>query len=155
MLDRRKQIKKRVELCFALLKDFLEISKIEQQLNLSRTHYQQYLCFVKYKYFYIWKLIYNNQIIGFIYLQGDKSESEILSLGIKKDFQRLGFGKFLICFLIKKGFKNIFLEVSKRNISAIKFYQSQGFKKISIRKKYYKTNNNQRVDAFVMNLTIF
>ena len=87
-------------------------------------------------------------------LKGDKIDSEILSIGVKKNFQGLGVGKKTIKFLIKKGFKNIFLEVSEKNTKAINFYYSVGFKKIEIRKKYYKINRIKPENAQILNLTI-
>ena len=42
--------------------------------------------------------------------------------------------------------KKIFLEVSVENTQAINFYLKNGFKKIGIRKAYYKVKK-QRIDA--------
>jgi len=40
-----------------------------------------------------------------------------------------------------KGVKNITLEVRESNIGAIKFYENLGFRRVSIRKNYYKDEN--------------
>ena len=53
-------------------------------------------------------------------------------------------------FIIKKNYKNIFLEVSLSNSKALNFYKSLGFKKISIRKNYYSSVKNQN-DALILN----
>ena len=54
----------------------------------------------------------------------------------------------LIIYKIKRlsDIRKIFLEVSVGNTQAINFYLKNGFKKIGIRKGYYK-GNNQRTDA--------
>ena len=48
--------------------------------------------------------------------------------------------------LKKLNIKKIFLEVSVQNSHAINFYLKNGFKKIGIRKDYYKINK-QKIDA--------
>ena len=99
---------------------------------------------------FVLKVISSNQLIGFVELQGDLEETEIITLGIKKNFQNQGYGKQLINFIIKKNYKNIFLEVSLSNLKALNFYKSLGFKRISIRKNYYRSVKNQN-DAFILN----
>ena len=42
----------------------------------------------------------------------------------------------------------IFLEVSEKNLFAIKLYEKVNFKRISIRKKYYKDDTNALIYKF-------
>ena len=51
------------------------------------------------------------------------------------------------------GCLRIFLEVRKSNLTAISLYQKRGFKKLSIRKNYYKLDKS-REDAIVMSKNI-
>lgn len=63
----------------------------------------------------------------------------------KKEFKRNGIASSLLLKLIEysknKNIENIFLEVRKSNLSAIKLYEKFGFKQISTRKNYYSDNN--------------
>jgi len=146
--------KNKIIFVIASLNDLNVINKIEKELKFNLTTLKQFNFLFDNQVSYLWKILYKNEIIGFIQLKGDKIESEILSIGVKKNFQGLGVGKKTIKFLIKKGFKNIFLEVSEKNTKAINFYYSVGFKKIEIRKKYYKINRIKPENAQILNLTI-
>ena len=94
----------------------------------------------------IWK-ISNQKIIGFAIFYHVRDEIEIIQFGIMKSCQRKNYGS-LIFKEIKKlnGIRKIFLEVSAENTQAINFYLKNGFKKIGIRKAYYK-DNKKRTDA--------
>ena len=72
-------------------------------------------------------------------------------MGVKKKYQNLGLGKKLFDYIVEKGYRNIFLEVSNLNKGAIKFYYKIGFKKISSRKNYYVNNKKEKEDALLMN----
>ena len=134
--------------------DLKFINKIESELELQLTSIHRFNFIVDNQFSYFWKILFLNKIIGVVQLQGDIIEAEILSIGIKKNFQRLGIGEKTINFLICKGFKNIFLEVSEKNSKAIKFYNSVGFKKIASRKNYYKINKKKPENAQIFNLKI-
>ena len=94
----------------------------------------------------IWK-VSTQKIIGFVSFIHVKDEIEIVQICIIKSCQRKNYGSLIIN-KIKKldNIKKIFLEVSVENSQAIKFYLKNGFKKIGIRKDYYK-GNNKRIDA--------
>ena len=94
----------------------------------------------------IWK-VSTQKIIGFVSFIHVKDEIEIVQICIIKSCQRKNYGSLIIN-KIKKldNIKKIFLEVSIENSQAIKFYLKNGFKKIGIRKDYYK-GNNKRIDA--------
>ena len=77
--------------------------------------------------------------------------ADILNIGINPNNQRKGYGSLLMSYLYKE-LKNrlieeVFLEVRESNQSAISFYSNQGFKEISIRKNYYKSNSNKLSSA--------
>ena len=48
---------------------------------------------------------------------------------------------------------NIFLEVRKSNLSAIKLYEKNGFNEIGIRNNYYR-NKGAKEDAILMGLVL-
>ena len=94
----------------------------------------------------IWK-ISTRKIIGFVCFYHVKDEIEIIQIGIIKSCQRKNYGSSIINKIKKlNDVKKIFLEVSVENFQAINFYLKNGFKKIGIRKNYYK-GNKKRVDA--------
>ena len=94
----------------------------------------------------IWK-ISTQKIIGFVIFYHIKDEIEIIQIGIIKSCQRKNYGSLIINKIKKlKDLRKIFLEVSVKNTQAIDFYLKNGFKKIGIRKGYYKVNK-QRIDA--------
>ena len=94
----------------------------------------------------IWK-ISDQIIVGFIIFYHVKDEIEIIKIGIMKPCQRKNYGSLIINKIKKlNNIKKIFLEVSFENTQAINFYLKNGFKKIGIRKAYYKVNK-QRKDA--------
>lgn len=94
----------------------------------------------------IWK-ISDQIIIGFVIFYHVIDEIEIIKIGIIKSYQRKNYGSSIINKIKKvNDIRKIFLEVSFENTQAIKFYLKNGFRKIGIRKAYYKINK-QRVDA--------
>ena len=80
-------------------------------------------------------------------------QADIISFIIKKEFRRKKYGTILftrfVNYLKTKGVERIFLEVSKKNIPALKFYFCIGFERVGYRKNYYK-NINGNVDADVL-----
>ena len=94
----------------------------------------------------IWKISFR-KIIGFAIFYHVKDEIEIIQIAIIKSCQRKNYGSLLVNKIKKiKDIRKIFLEVSVENTQAINFYLKNGFKKIGIRKAYYKVNK-QRIDA--------
>ena len=95
----------------------------------------------------------NSKIIGFAGIKVTVPDCDIMNIVVKKDFRNQGIGSLLLKELINLSkslnVKNLFLEVNERNTPAISLYNKFGFKKISIRKNYYKNNN-----AIVMRLDL-
>ncbi len=94
----------------------------------------------------IWK-IEKTKIIGFVYFFHVKDEIEIIKICIKKSQQNKNYGSLLIDEIKKLKIKRIFLEVSIENINAINFYLKNGFQRIGVRKGYYVSQKNSRIDA--------
>ena len=100
--------------------------------------------------FYIAK--YNNNIIGYIIAKISIYETHILNLTISKNFRSNGIASQLLemvfakCFIMNS--LNLYLETRVDNIPAIHLYEKHGFRRIAIRKDYYKTPDG-REDAIV------
>lgn len=93
------------------------------------------------------------EVSGFAIQSIAIDESHLLNIGIKKKYRRKGFGEEIlnqiILFSKVMGCKKIFLEVRISNIRAIKLYEKEGFRKVDIRKNYYKLREG-REDALIM-----
>ena len=92
-------------------------------------------------------------LIGYILAKIALDQADIISFIIKKEFRRKKYGTILFArfvnYLKTKGVERIFLEVSKKNIPALKFYFCIGFERVGYRQNYYK-NINGNVDAEVL-----
>ena len=126
--------------------DLLKLIEIEKDVF---DYYATIEDFINYFYedtIKIWK-ISDQIIVGYVIFYHIRDEIEIIKLGIMKSCQRKNYGS-LIMNKIKKlnHIRKIFLEVSFENTQAINFYLKNGFKKIGVRKAYYKLNN-QKIDA--------
>ena len=101
----------------------------------------------------------NNQIIGFLMTMPAIDSADILNISINKSYQRKGYGKKLLHYLIKelrdRMIRQLILEVRVSNQAAITFYLEYGFEEISLRKNYYMINSkdpNQKEDGIIMRL---
>ena len=101
----------------------------------------------------------NNQIVGFVMAMPALDTADILNISINKDYQRKGYGKKLLHYLIKelrdRMIRQLILEVRVSNQAAITFYLEYGFEEISLRKNYYMINSkdpNQKEDGIIMRL---
>tara|TARA_B100001741_G_C16443911_1_gene546992 strand:- start:105 stop:572 length:468 start_codon:yes stop_codon:yes gene_type:complete len=147
-------LKNRVNFEIANSKDLNLINEIESELKLQLTSLSRLNFILNNHFSFLWKIVYQRDLIGFIQILGDFIESEIISIGVTKKFQRQGIGKKVIKFLNNKGFNNIFLEVSEKNTKALNFYYSMGFKMIEIREKYYRIDKKKPENAIILNLKI-
>ncbi len=95
---------------------------------------------------------YNNVIIGYIIAKISSHETHILNLTVSKYYRKNGIATELLEMIIAKCFilnsLDIYLETRVDNIAAINLYEKHGFRRISIRKNYYKTSTG-REDAIV------
>ena len=78
-------------------------------------------------------------------------EGEIYRVAVLPEYRQRGIGYRLLDFAAKtsrgNGLEVLFLEVRSSNLPAIALYRAYGFKKIGMRKNYYK---NPTDDAIVM-----
>ena len=91
--------------------------------------------------------------MGYILAKIALDQADVISFIIKKEFRRKKYGTILFTkfanYLKTKGVERIFLEVSKKNVPALKFYFGFGFECVGCRQNYYK-NKNGNVDAEVL-----
>ena len=126
--------------------DLLNLIEIDKDIFDYSTSIKEFENYFKEDIIKIWK-ISNQKIIGFVIFYHVRDEIEIIKMGIMKSCQRKNYGSLIVNKIKKlKDIRKIFLEVSVENTQAINFYLKNGFKKIGIRKAYYKVNN-QRIDA--------
>ena len=126
--------------------DLLKLTEIDKDIfnySVSKKDFENYF---KEDTIKIWK-ISTQKIIGFVIFYHVRDEIEIIQIGIMKSCQRKNYGSLIVNKIKKlKDIRKIFLEVSVENTQAINFYLKNGFKKIGIRKAYYRVNK-QRIDA--------
>lgn len=85
------------------------------------------------------------EIIGFAGILIVLDEAEITNIVIKKAYRNLGLSKLFIDKIIRYCSNNniakIHLEVNSSNLVAINLYKHFGFKKVGLRKNYYKNGD--------------
>ena len=131
------------------VKDLPKINELENQLNLNKTKFNFFNQTLSNENIKFIKLVLENKIIGFLQFSLNKSDCDIISIGVIQKFQKMGHGKLLIEYLKNLNLNNIFVEVSTNNKNAIRFYYRLNFLKIGLRKNYYK---KQRSDALLLKL---
>ena len=98
---------------------------------------------------YVYEL--EDEIVGFILADVFDDRSEIIDVSVALLYRNRKIGDLLVKKIIdissSKGCDNITLEVKTNNEPAIKLYKNNGFKIISVRKKYY---SNGTIDAYLM-----
>lgn len=93
-------------------------------------------------------LVYKNDkdLLGYIIFWITFDSATICKIGVNKNYQKLGIGSKLLTEsekIIKEvGAEFYTLEVRESNINAIKFYEKNGFKKITTKKNYYSNGEN-------------
>ena len=133
-----------INICEATPKDLKALSLIEQQLSNRILSDSSIIEMLSSQSSTIFVAKHLNNIIGYIAFDILVDHIDICSIAVSSDHQRLKIGSKLLAhlksFALSKDILDVFLEVRASNLSAIKFYEKNGFQKISIRKNYYKDN---------------
>ncbi len=99
-----------------------------------------------------WLALQRQNLVGHSVISVTADESHMLNLSISSEYQRRGFGRSFIEFLIKeaqaKHAKTMLLEVRASNTAAINCYTAAGFNEIGSRKHYYPARKG-REDALL------
>lgn len=94
------------------------------------------------------------RMIGFLVWSCVVDEAEIYTIFVDTDYRRRGLAESLLTEMEKNlllhGVRSVFLEVAEDNIHGISFYLNNSFLKNGIRKKYYKKNDDEYLDAIIM-----
>lgn len=92
----------------------------------------------------------NEEIVGYAGITYVIDTADLISIIVKKDKLRRNIASLLLqniySFCKEKNITKIMLEVNENNTIAQSLYLKEGFKKISVRKKYYEN----KYDAIIM-----
>lgn len=98
-----------------------------------------------------------DRVAGFALARMIVDESELLLLGVRPDFRRLGVGRLLVQHTRReaasRGATKLHLEVRDGN-EAGELYESEGFLPIGRRRNYYRGGKNGQFDAITLALTL-
>lgn len=81
-------------------------------------------------------------------------EIHLLNLGVAPGWQRRGIGRAVLRWLCTcaraRGAQGMLLEVRPSNAAALALYESSGFARIGVRRRYYPAAEGAREDAWVL-----
>lgn len=96
-----------------------------------------------------------HEIIGYLLARVVSGEGEILNLAVVPDERRKGAGSALLedglAELVRRGAREVFLEVRESNQAAQAMYQRRGFRVVGARQRYYRRPVE---DALVLRLPL-
>lgn len=94
-----------------------------------------------------------DKLVGYMLFQHFEGEMELHTIAVHKDYRNQKIGRALVEYMLKEastlGVNWVFLQVRPSSKYALGLYQSFGFRKIGVRKRYYR---NDGEDAYVMRL---
>jgi len=94
----------------------------------------------------VFGLLFSNLVIGICVLNVVLDEAQINFFVINQKYRKKGFGSYLMSYSIKQCEKlnvnKMFLEVSRSNFTAEKFYSRFDFSTVGIRRNYYKDGSD-------------
>lgn len=100
-----------------------------------------------------WVMEHDGNLIGYAVLSTGAGEAHLLNLSIAADWQRQGWGRELLLFVLadvcEQGAQKIFLEVRVSNTAAQQMYLKMRFRQIGMRRDYYPAHGG-REDALVL-----
>lgn len=114
------------------------IDDIKNILN----EYKNNIDIVSSEFLKIYSYVVDNNIVSFIIFNIMYEKCEIVHIFTKEEYRRRQIAQKLILEILNDfSLENITLEVSEKNLFAIKLYEKLGFKKVAIRKNYYNDSN--------------
>ena len=97
------------------------------------------------------------QIAGYAILSLAADEAHVLNICIHPEQRCRGLGRKLMQFLfaeaLRRGARDLFLEVRPSNLAAIRLYQSLGLQQVGLRRGYYQASQG-REDALVLRVDL-
>lgn len=135
-------------------KDVSAVASLEQELYPQPWSQKDFEEILAQEAFWFWVAKKENAIVGYLVCQVvEEKEAELHNIAVAREYQRQGIGKTLLQKLIgdlkQKNVSEIFLMVRASNLPAQKLYESFGFKKISVRQRYY---HNPEEEAWIYRL---
>ncbi|MCX7845216.1 MAG: ribosomal protein S18-alanine N-acetyltransferase [Dictyoglomaceae bacterium] len=125
-----------------------EINRLSFSSPWSRESFEKEILSNKIAYYFIAEK--ENRIVGYIGFWQIFREAQITTIAVHPDFRGKGIGEALLDYVIelcrKNSIEEIVLEVRISNTIAQNLYFKKGFKKVGIRKWYYRDGE----DALVM-----
>ena len=90
------------------------------------------------------------QVCGYASMNVLFEDAEVGNVAVDEPFRRRGYGKILMDAMHEKakelGAKRVLLEVRVSNAPAVRLYESLGYERFSVRKRYYSDGE----DAYMM-----
>tara|TARA_R110002072_G_scaffold9326_8_gene45514 strand:- start:3517 stop:4029 length:513 start_codon:yes stop_codon:yes gene_type:complete len=95
--------------------------------------------------------------VAYALLRQAADELEILTLGVRPDNRRSGWGRALLAEVIARAWRQnvaqIFLEVAQDNGAALALYRRLAFEQVGRRPAYYQRRKGGPCDALILRLT--
>lgn len=90
----------------------------------------------------------NGEVDGYAGLAASAEEAEVQTIGVRPERQGNGLGRILLADLLDASDdRRILLDVRTDNVPAISLYESSGFTRIGLRRRYYQPSG---ADAYTM-----
>jgi len=94
----------------------------------------------------VFGLLLSNLVIGICVFQIVLDEAQINFFVVNQKYRKKGFGSYFMSYLInqckKLNINKLFLEVSRDNLTAEKFYSRFDFSTVGVRRNYYKDGSD-------------
>ena len=144
-----------IQIAKAALEDIHQINNIETTLEHRILSYDLLSSTLNKDMYYYFVAKINEKIIGYIAAEFLVDHFDLLAIAVSNDYRRQNIATMLLNKLLNTckelDITDIFLEVRCNNLSAIKFYERNGFEKISVRKNYYKDTSE---DAYIYKIVV-
>jgi ribosomal-protein-alanine N-acetyltransferase len=103
-------------------------------------------------------LLADETLLGYFVAMKGVDEVHLLNITVAPEHQRQGWAHVMLDALTiwaqGQGADWLWLEVRVGNLRAVQVYESQGYRRVGLRKNYYPATAGQREDAVVMSLKL-
>lgn len=141
----------KVQIRWLIRRDMAEVLETERASFSFAWTEEDFLCCLRQRNCIGMVAEHDHRIVGFMIYELHKSKLRILNFAVGPDSRRHGVGAQMIRRLVDKlsqqRRKEIVLEVRETNLPAQLFFQSQGFRAVSVLRSHYEDSEE---DAYVM-----